>query len=117
MVGKIKHVRQKIHHEAVKLARPSGVSQPPDSGLPLSLEKPLVFGRHTTSPSLAVEHGNSDASKNAKKVRENCLAKYCSHVWSNINYVKSSSFELGLKCAGCLNGEIIVLHITEKYGY
>lgn len=74
MVGKIKHVRQKIHHEAVKLTRPSGASQPPDSGLPLSLEKPLVFGRHITSPSPAVEHGNSDASKYAKKVRENCPA-------------------------------------------
>lgn len=86
MVGKIKHVRQKIHHEAVKLARPSGVSQPPDSGL--SLEKPLVFGRHTTSPSPAEEDGNSDASKNAKKVSEKCPAKYCSHVWSNINHEK-----------------------------
>lgn len=80
MVGKIKHVRQKIHHEAVKLASQSGVSQSPDSGLPLSLEKPLVFGQHTTSPSPAEEHGDSYASKNAKTVREKCPVIYCSRV-------------------------------------
>lgn len=33
MVGKIKHVRQRIHQEAVKLERPGSLSQSPGSGL------------------------------------------------------------------------------------
>ncbi|XP_044043992.1 protein FAM207A isoform X2 [Siniperca chuatsi] len=66
MVGKIKHVRQKIHQEAVKLDRPSILTQPPDSVLSQSLEKPPALGLHTISPPL-LENNKSDASKNVKQ--------------------------------------------------
>lgn len=72
MVGKIKHVRQKIHQEAVKLDRPSSLTQPPDPVLPRSLAKPLGLGRHTRSPPLV----ENEKSENVKKVREKCLDKY-----------------------------------------
>ncbi|KAM3585655.1 uncharacterized protein V6R79_023638 [Siganus canaliculatus] len=66
MVGKIKHVRQKIHQEAVKLDRPSSLIQPPVSVLAPSLEKPPALGPHSSSPPLGKE--KSDASKDAKQV-------------------------------------------------
>lgn len=40
MVGKIKHVRQKLHQEAVKLARPEGSSPAATARLPDTLLKP-----------------------------------------------------------------------------
>lgn len=67
MVGKIKHVRQKIHQEAVKLDRPESLAQPPDSALCLSLEKPPAPGLHTISAPL-LENNRSDASVNVKQV-------------------------------------------------
>lgn len=76
MVGKIKHIRQKIHQQAVKLDRPSSLTQPPDSALPPSLEKPLASGRHTRSPPLV--ENESDASKDAKKVRKTLEGECCS---------------------------------------
>ncbi|KAE8278726.1 hypothetical protein D5F01_LYC23645 [Larimichthys crocea] len=68
MVGKIKHVRQKIHQEAVKLDRPSGLTPLPDSALPPSLEKPPAPGlhTHTISPPL-LGSKKSDASNNVKQ--------------------------------------------------
>lgn len=65
MVGKIKHVRQKIHQAAVKFDRPSSLTKPSDSVLSQSLEKPPVLGLHTVNPSLL--ENKSDASKNAKQ--------------------------------------------------
>ncbi|XP_037552320.1 protein FAM207A [Nematolebias whitei] len=40
MVGKIKHVRQKLHQEAVKLSRPESFCQPGTARLPDTLLKP-----------------------------------------------------------------------------
>ncbi|XP_017285511.1 protein FAM207A [Kryptolebias marmoratus] len=40
MVGKIKHVRQKLHQEAVKVDRPESLIQPSTAGLPHTLLKP-----------------------------------------------------------------------------
>ncbi|KAM9835785.1 ribosome biogenesis protein SLX9 homolog [Aulostomus maculatus] len=48
MVGKIKHVRQKLHQEAVKLNSPSGVPQPPAASP--SLETLPVPGPLKTNP-------------------------------------------------------------------
>lgn len=70
MVGKIKHVRQKIHQEAVKLDRPSSLTQPLDSVSSQSLEKPPASGLHTISPPL-LENQKSDAPKHVK-VCKNC---------------------------------------------
>lgn len=67
MVGKIKHVRQKIHQEAVKLDRPSSLTQPPDTALPQSLLKPPVLGLHTISPPL-LEKEKQDSWNNVKQV-------------------------------------------------
>nr|XP_046238504.1 protein FAM207A [Scatophagus argus] len=68
MVGKIKHIRQKIHQKAVKLDRPSGLTQLPDTVSPQSLEKPPAsFGRHTIRPPL-LENEKSDTSKSVKQV-------------------------------------------------
>ncbi|XP_076579157.1 ribosome biogenesis protein SLX9 homolog [Chaetodon auriga] len=66
MVGKIKHVRQKIHQQAVKLDRPSSLTQPSDSVLSQSLVKPPALGPHTIGPPLLDK--KSDASKNVKQV-------------------------------------------------
>ncbi|KAM9334080.1 ribosome biogenesis protein SLX9 homolog [Symphorus nematophorus] len=70
MVGKIKHVRQKIHQEAVRLDRPSSLARTPGSvsPLPQSLEEPPpALGLHSVSPPL-LENNKSDASKNVKQV-------------------------------------------------
>ncbi|XP_008288263.1 protein FAM207A-like [Stegastes partitus] len=64
MVGKIKHVRQKLHQEAVKLDRPGSLSQSPGSELPSSSDKPPV---HRISPA-HVENNTSDASKHGKQI-------------------------------------------------
>ncbi|XP_070711836.1 ribosome biogenesis protein SLX9 homolog [Pempheris klunzingeri] len=52
MVGKIRHVRQKIHQEAVKLHRPSSPTQPPRSLSAVTPEEPPGPGPHTASPPL-----------------------------------------------------------------
>ncbi|XP_069578709.1 ribosome biogenesis protein SLX9 homolog [Brachyistius frenatus] len=52
MVGKIKHVRQKLHQEAVKLHRPAGFSGVPGSGA----QKPHALELHT-GPSPPPVHG------------------------------------------------------------
>lgn len=52
MVGKIKHVRQKIHQQAVKLDRPSSPSKPPDLVLPPRSEEPPDPELLTTNPPL-----------------------------------------------------------------
>ncbi|XP_059183594.1 protein FAM207A [Centropristis striata] len=53
MVGKIKHVRQKLHQEAVKLDRPAGLPLTPQSGSQApSIEKPPALELHNTSPTL-----------------------------------------------------------------
>ena len=67
MVGKIKHVRQKIHQEAVKLDRPGSLTQSPGTALPQSLLKPPVLGLHTISPPL-LEKEKHDSSNNVKQV-------------------------------------------------
>lgn len=68
MVGKIKHVRQKLHQEAVKLDRPGSLSQSPGSGLPSSSEKPPVpVEPHRISPA-HVENNTSDAPKQVKQI-------------------------------------------------
>ncbi|XP_075873574.1 ribosome biogenesis protein SLX9 homolog isoform X2 [Nelusetta ayraudi] len=64
MVGKIKHVRQKIHQEAVKLTAPSAPHQLPDSGLP---PKPLAFGANPTRPAALEGNKITGTSENAKK--------------------------------------------------
>uniref|UniRef100_A0A4W6C7E0 Uncharacterized protein n=1 Tax=Lates calcarifer TaxID=8187 RepID=A0A4W6C7E0_LATCA len=50
MVGKIKHVRQKLHQELLKLDRPSSLTAPPASRLPPRLEKPSVLDLHSFTP-------------------------------------------------------------------
>lgn len=61
MVGKIRHIRQKIHQEAVKFERPSGLTQ---SLVSLSqTEKPLSAERQSSA-----ENQKTDPAKNAKKV-------------------------------------------------
>lgn len=62
MVGKIKHVRQKLHQEAVKLDRPTGLTQPPGSGSSHSLEEPP----HKTTPTPLDD--KSDSTKHATQV-------------------------------------------------
>ncbi|CAG06648.1 unnamed protein product [Tetraodon nigroviridis] len=60
MVGKIRHVRQKIHQEAVKFERPSGLAQSP---VPLlQTEKPFSAERLSS-----VENQKTDPAKNTKK--------------------------------------------------
>ncbi|KAK9523793.1 hypothetical protein VZT92_017686 [Zoarces viviparus] len=49
MVGKIKHVRQKLHQEAVRLDRPGSLTQTPGSAFPPGLEKPPASEVHKTS--------------------------------------------------------------------
>ncbi|TWW64230.1 ribosome biogenesis protein SLX9 homolog isoform X2 [Takifugu rubripes] len=63
MVGKIRHVRQKIHQEAVKLERPSGLSQSPFSLF--QTEKPLSAEQQSS-----IENQKTDPTKNAKKPPE-----------------------------------------------
>lgn len=65
MVGKIKHVRQKIHQEAVKLTAPSAPHQLPDSGLP---PKRLAFGANLTRPAALEGNKIADTSEDAKRV-------------------------------------------------
>lgn len=65
MVGKIKHVRQKIHQEAVKLTAPSAPQQLPDSGLQ---PKPLAFGANPTRPAALEGNKITGTSEDAKKV-------------------------------------------------
>lgn len=60
MVGKIKHVRQKIHQDAVKLTTPSAPHQLPDSGL---TPKPLVFGANLTRPATLDGNEITDTSE------------------------------------------------------
>ncbi|XP_040038833.1 ribosome biogenesis protein SLX9 homolog [Gasterosteus aculeatus] len=64
MVGKIKHVRQKLHQEAVRLERPSSLSQRPGSGLPQSLEKPPASELHKTSAPI-LENKKTESSTDA----------------------------------------------------
>uniref|UniRef100_UPI0037E87284 ribosome biogenesis protein SLX9 homolog n=1 Tax=Semicossyphus pulcher TaxID=241346 RepID=UPI0037E87284 len=67
MVGKIKHVRQKIHQEAVKLDRPSSLTQLPGSvSLSPGLEKPPAASFLTIKPPL-LEIKKSDTSTNVKQ--------------------------------------------------
>ncbi|XP_045918054.1 protein FAM207A [Micropterus dolomieu] len=68
MVGKIKHVRQKIHQEAVKLVRPSSLTPSPSSVVSPSLEKPAASGPtlHTLSPP-PLGNNKSDASSDVKQ--------------------------------------------------
>lgn len=66
MVGKIKHVRQKLHQQAVKLDRPHSLTQTPDSASAHSLEKPPASELHNTSPP-HVDNNKSDASKHVKQ--------------------------------------------------
>lgn len=73
MVGKIKHVRQKIHQQAVRLDGPSGHAQPPDSGAPLSLEKPLPSQRHATCPPFVGKESGA-SSTDVKKVRKHWMS-------------------------------------------
>lgn len=64
MLGKIKHVRQKLHQAAVKLDSPTGLTQTPGSGSESSrrLEEPP----HKISPPLLED--KSDATKHAAQV-------------------------------------------------
>lgn len=67
MVGKIKHVRQKLHQEAVKLDKPSSLSKSLDSASCPSLEKPAAPELHNTTPTL-LEQNKSVASKHPQQV-------------------------------------------------
>lgn len=60
MVGKIRHIRQKIHQEAVKFDRSSGLTQSPVSLF--QTEKPLSAERQSSFENL-----KTDPAKNAKK--------------------------------------------------
>lgn len=70
MVGKIKHVRQKLHQEAVRLERPGGssLSQPPGSVLPPGSEKSAAPQLPTTISPPAAGDNKSDASTNVPQV-------------------------------------------------
>lgn len=72
MVGKIRHIRQKIHQEAVKFDRSSGLTQSPVSLF--QTEKPLSAERQSSVGNL-----KTDPAKNAKKVSTSCvcLQDYC----------------------------------------
>lgn len=72
MVGKIKHVRQKIHQQAVRLDRPSGSALPPDSAAPPGLEKPLPSGRHATCPPFVGKESGA-SSTDVKKVSKHWM--------------------------------------------
>lgn len=63
MVGKIKHVRQKLHQEAVKLDRPTGLTQPPGSGSGSGSSHSLEEPPHKITPP-PLDH-KSDAPKPA----------------------------------------------------
>ncbi|XP_068446453.1 ribosome biogenesis protein SLX9 homolog [Clinocottus analis] len=73
MVGKIKHVRQKLHQEAVRLERPGRLTQSPGrltqspgSALPPGPEQPAASELHKTSAPL-LENQKSDSSTEAKQ--------------------------------------------------
>ncbi|CAJ1087175.1 protein FAM207A [Xyrichtys novacula] len=67
MVGKIKHVRQRIHQEAVKLERPGNLTQKPESeSLSPGLEKPPVASSFSLKPSV-LENKKSEASTDLKQ--------------------------------------------------
>lgn len=63
MVGKIKHARQKIHQEAVKLTAPSAPHQLLNSG-----PKPVAFGTNPTRPAALEGNKITDTSEDAEKV-------------------------------------------------
>lgn len=86
MVGKIKHVRQKIHQEAVKLERPCGLSQSPISLF--QTEKPLSAEQQSS-----IENQKTDPAKNAKKVSKSCVCVNIRHLPSLIP-LKSNSIKL-----------------------
>ncbi|XP_039979065.1 protein FAM207A isoform X2 [Xiphias gladius] len=56
MVGKIKHVRQKLHQEAVKLDRSSSLKVATGSVLSLRVETPPVLDLHSGTPPLLVNN-------------------------------------------------------------
>ncbi|XP_060888414.1 protein FAM207A [Labrus mixtus] len=67
MVGKIKHVRQKIHQEAVKLDRPSSLTHTPGSeALSAGPEKPPAASFFSIKPPL-LENKRSDTSTDVKQ--------------------------------------------------
>lgn len=72
MVGKIKHVRQKIHQEAVKLDRPDSLTQPLDPVLSESLLKPPASGPNTISPPL-LDSQKTDAPTKFKALAESAF--------------------------------------------
>lgn len=79
MVGKIRHVRQKIHQEAVKLERPSGLTQ---SAISLfQTEKPLSAEQQSS-----VENLKTDPAKNGKKVSKSYV---CVNIWHRMQFFNS----------------------------
>lgn len=66
MVGKIKHVRQKLHQEAVRLERPGRLTPTPGSALPPGPEQPAASELHKTSAPL-LQNQKSDSSTGAKQ--------------------------------------------------
>ncbi|XP_042372851.1 protein FAM207A [Plectropomus leopardus] len=63
MVGKIKHVRQKLHQEAVKLDTPSSLKTPaPPAPFPAP-PAPIAAELHNTTPNT-----KSETSKHVKQV-------------------------------------------------
>ncbi|KAM7365221.1 hypothetical protein PAMP_016167 [Pampus punctatissimus] len=67
MVGKIKHVRQKFHQEAVKVDRPTGLTQTPGCGSGSSHS--LVEPPHKITLSPPLLDRESDAAKHATQAK------------------------------------------------
>lgn len=82
MVGKIRHIRQKIHQEAVKLERPGGV--PPSPLWLLQTETP-----RSAEPQ-SCENQKTEAAKNAKKVSASwvCVYDYCPFYAMKVHHCK-----------------------------
>ncbi|XP_028254349.1 ribosome biogenesis protein SLX9 homolog [Parambassis ranga] len=63
MVGKIKHVRQKLHQEAVKLDRPDSLTQLPGSAVSLSLQTPPCLEVQRISVPAVENKGDTSAKQ------------------------------------------------------
>lgn len=84
MVGKIRHVRQKIHQEAVKLERPSGLTE---SAISLfQTEKPLSAEQQSS-----VENQKTDPAKNGKKVSKSYV---CVNIWQRMQFLMILEIQL-----------------------
>lgn len=116
MVGKIKHVRQKLHQEAVKPDRANSLTHPPS--LPQTLEKapkPVLDPHKTTSPLL--ESKRNDGSKDNKQVWVWKINFYREVVQrTRTLWLETHQEKLYLKCRTRVHSKIMQFHFVSLIG-